>query len=252
VTDLDLAEAAAHEAGRLLMSRFGGPAEAVAEKSSPTDMVSEADRAAERLVVERLRVARPNDGVLGEEGAAVDGASGRRWLVDPLDGTTNYLYGHPSWAVSIALEDADGLRLGVVHAPVLRETYTAERGAGARLGGEPIRVRQPVDLAQALVGTGFGYAAELRAAQAELLRGALPRLRDIRRGGSAALDLAWVAAGRLDGYWERGLSPWDLAAGSLLVTEAGGALAPLDGEPPGLAAASPSLLPALVELVGRW
>jgi myo-inositol-1(or 4)-monophosphatase len=250
VSDLELAEALAREAGGLLLERFGGPAEALAAKSSPTDMVSEADRAAERLLVERLGAARPEDGILGEEGARSAGTSGRRWVVDPLDGTTNYLYGHPSWAVSIALEDASGLRLGVVHAPALRETYVAERDGGARLNGRSVEVREPAGLGSALVGTGFGYAAELRARQAERLRAVLPAVRDIRRGGSAALDLAWVAAGRLDGFWEHGLNPWDSAAGSLLVTEAGGALGTLEGEPPGIVAASPALLPALLELLG--
>ena len=249
MSDLELAEAVAREAGRVLVERFGGPAEALAAKSSPTDMVSEADRAAERLLVERLGQNRPRDGILGEEGARVTGTSGRRWVVDPLDGTTNYLYGQPSWAVSIALEDDSGVQLGVVHAPVLGETYVAERGGGARLEGRRLAVREPAGIDSALVGTGFGYAAALRARQAERLRTILPKVRDIRRGGSAALDLAWVAAGRLDAYWEHGLNPWDLAAGALLVTEAGGALEPLEGEPPGIAAASAALLPALVELL---
>jgi myo-inositol-1(or 4)-monophosphatase len=249
VDDLELAERLAHEAGEVLVARFGGPAEALAQKSSPTDMVSDADRAAERLVLDALRAERPDDGVLGEEGAHVAGTSSRRWVVDPLDGTTNYLYGQPTWAVSIALEDAEGLAAGVVHAPVLGETYAAARGRGARLNGEPLTVREAVEPAAALVGTGFGYAADLRARQAELLLRILPRVRDIRRGGSAALDLAWVAAGRLDGYWERGLNAWDWAAGSLLVTEAGGALTTLEGEPRGLLAASKGLLPQLVELL---
>ena len=248
--DLELALRLAREAGEVLLGRFGGPAEALTAKSSPTDMVSEADRAAERLVLEALGAERPDDGVLGEEGADVAGTSGRRWIVDPLDGTTNYLYGHPGWAVSIALEDAEGLLVGVVHAPVLGETYTAERGRGAHLDGRPVTVREAVEPAGALLGTGFGYAADLRGRQSELLVRVLPRVRDIRRGDSAALDLAWVAAGRLDGYWERGLNSWDTAAGSLLVTEAGGALATLDGEPAGLVAAPKALLPALVELLG--
>ena len=248
--DLELALRMARQAGEALLGRFGEPAEALAEKSSPTDMVSEADRVAERLVLDALCAERPDDGVVGEEGANVAGTSGRRWIVDPLDGTTNYLYGHPGWAVSIALEDSGGLLAGVVHAPVLGETYSAERGRGAHLGGRPVAVREAVEPAGALLGTGFGYAAELRARQAELLTRVLPRVRDIRRGGSAALDLAWVAAGRLDGYWERGLNSWDTAAGSLLVTEDGGALATLDGEPGGLVAAPKALLPALVALLG--
>lgn len=170
--------------------------------------------------------------------------------MDPLDGTINYLYGYPAWSVSVALEDEQGGLLGVVHDPARGETFRAVRGAGARLDGDPIAVRDHDRLETALVATGFGYASELRAAQAEALAGILPRVRDIRRGGSAALDLAWLACGRLDGYFERGLKPWDWAAGRLLVTEAGGAVEELGGEPYGMAAAGPRLLPALRDLVG--
>jgi myo-inositol-1(or 4)-monophosphatase len=247
--DAQLAGELARGAGELLLARFGSPVEALARKSSPTDMVSEADREAERFIVDGLRHARPDDAILGEEGAQVGGGSGRRWVVDPLDGTTNYLYGHPTWAVSIALEDADGPVASTVYAPVLGERYEARRGAGCRLNGARVRVRERVALADALVATGFGYASELRAAQAGVLVRVLPRVRDIRRGGSAALDLAWVAAGRLDGFWERGLNPWDWAGGSLLVLEAGGALERLDGSPEGFVAGSPALVPELAGLV---
>lgn len=212
--------------------------------------MSDADREAEGLIAAELRRARPDDALVGEEGASVGGASGRRWVVDPLDGTVNFLYGHAAWAVSIALEDADGRALGVVHDPARRETFRARRGGGCQLNGEPVRVSDAARLDVALVATGFGYAAERRALQAETLARVLPRVRDIRRNGSAALDLAWVAAGRLDGYYERGVQHWDWAAGRLLVEEAGGATAELPGEPAGLAAAPPALLPELVELVG--
>ena len=188
-------------------------------------MVSDADRDAEAAIQEILLGERPDDGLLGEEGAHSDGgSSGRRWVVDPLDGTTNFLYGLPAWAVSVALEDADGGAVGAVHDPVRDELFTAARGEGARLNGEPIRVTEPDGLGAALVATGFGYDAERRRTQAERLVAVLPHVRDIRRAGAAALDLCWVAAGRLDGYYERGLQPWDWAAGSILVTEAGGAL----------------------------
>ena len=213
-------------------------------------MVSDADREAEAALVELLERERPEDGLLGEEGASREGSSGRRWVIDPLDGTTNYLWGYPTWCVSVGLEDESGGVVGVVHDPVREETFAAERGGGTRLNGQPVRVRDEGDLANALLATGFGYEASVRAAQAEVLLRALPAVRDIRRGGSAALDLAWVAAGRLDGYFERGGNPWDWSAGSLLVLEAGGALDSYGGEPPGLAAAGPSLLRAIVELVG--
>lgn len=249
MTDLGLAEQAARRAGELLLRRFGAPEEAVASKSSATDMVSEADHEAERSIVEALTNGRPADGILGEEGAHVEGSSGRRWIVDPLDGTTNFLFGHPAWAVSIALEDDKGRSVGVVHAPVLGETYIAERGGGCMLNGADVSVREPTVLASALLATGFSYVADERRRQADELVRILPRVRDVRRGGAAALDLAWVAAGRLDGYWERGVKLWDWAAGALLVTEAGGAIRLLTG-PDGLMASSPALLPDLIDLVG--
>lgn len=246
-------------AGELLLERFGGPARGVGVKSSSTDLVSEADRAAEEAIAALLRSERPDDGLLGEEGSAVDGASGRRWVVDPLDGTTNFLYGIPQWAVSVALEDASGTLAGVVLDPVAGELFRAERGGGLYLGRysalreptsvEPVRIRECGDLSRALLATGFGYDPERRRVQAQAVAHVLPRVRDIRRAGAAALDLAWLAAGRLDGYWERGLEPWDWAAGRLLVAEAGGAVADLPGEPHGLAAASAPLLPELVALV---
>ena len=212
-------------------------------------MVSDADRAAEDAIVALLRAERPDDGLMAEEGASVEGSSGRRWVIDPLDGTTNFLYGIPQWAVSVALEDAEGVLAGVVLDPVRGECFRAERGAGAELGGRPLRVRDGTPLSRALIATGFGYEASWRREQARAVEHVLPRVRDLRRAGAAALDLAWVAAGRLDGYWERGLRPWDWAAGRLLVTEAGGALAEPAGARPGLLAGGPELLPELVDLV---
>ncbi|GAC1525631.1 MAG: inositol monophosphatase family protein [Thermoleophilaceae bacterium] len=231
------------------MERFGAVAHGVSSKSSATDTVSNADRAAEAAIEEILLRERPNDGLLGEEGAGSESASGRRWVVDPLDGTTNYLYGLPAWCVSVALEDAEGGLVGVVHDPVRAETFSAYRGGGARLDGTAISVRDHDELATALVATGFGYESDVRAAQAEKLLHVLPKVRDIRRGGAAALDLAWVAAGRLDGYFERGLKPWDWGAGRLLIGEAGGRVRDLDGEPAGLVAAGPRLVDALTALV---
>ncbi len=226
---LDLAVDLAARAGQLLAGyaqrlTAGGDL-SVTTKTSRTDPVSDADRSAERLIATRLAQVRPDDGLLGEEGqASRDGTSGFRWVVDPLDGTVNFLYGHPTWCVSIACEDAEGPVVGVVHAPLLGETWTAVRGGGAHRDGSgtPLAVSTATDLADALVATGFGYDPLMRADQGRAVADLLPRARDVRRGGSAALDLAWTAAGRLDGYLEAGLSPWDWAAGRLLVTEAGG------------------------------
>ena len=198
-----------------------------------------------------LTAERPADGILAEEGAGREGASGRRWVIDPLDGTTNFLYGFPVWCISIALEDADGGLVAVVHDPMRGETFRAQRGAGSTLNHRTIAVRSDDAVATALVATGFGYDPTVRARQAETLRRVLPRLRDIRRPGSAALDLAWVAAGRLDGYFERGLQPWDLAAGALLITEAGGALGTFGADPAGLVAANRALLPKLQALIAE-
>jgi myo-inositol-1(or 4)-monophosphatase len=201
-----------------------------------------------------LAEGRPGDAVLGEEGGEAAGHSGLRWIIDPLDGTTNYLHGYPMWAVSIAVEDAAGTALGIVHDPCRAETFTAIRGAGATLNGETIRASQAADPAHAVIATGFSYSPGARAVQAPAVGRLLVAVQDIRRAGSAALDLAWVACGRLDGFYEVPLKPWDLAAGELLVREAGGgvsALGPLepDGDG-GVIAAAPGLHERLREMVG--
>jgi myo-inositol-1(or 4)-monophosphatase len=236
--DLALAERAARAAGEVLLSFYGRPPAGVSSKSSATDLVSDADREAERSIRELLASERPGDGLVAEEGSRADAASGRRWVVDPLDGTINFLYGFPAWAVSVALEDADGAIVGVVHSPIHGETFRAVRGEGAFLGERRLRVRDPRPLGQALVATGFSYEPERRAAQADVIRELLPRVRDIRRAGAAALDLAWLAAGRVDAFFERGLHHWDWAAARLLVEEAGGTVAWLEDGWPGLVAAS--------------
>jgi len=204
-------------------------------------MVSDADRDAETLIRDLLAGERPDDGLLGEEGSQADGTSGRRWVVDPLDGTTNYLYRFPAWVVSIALEDGHGGLVGVVHDPLRRETFTAVRNEGAQLNGTTIAISGAEQLDTALIGTGFGYAAERRIEQAKVVSQLLPRVRDIRRAGAAALDLCMVACGRLDGYYERGLNAWDWSAGSLIASEAGASVLPLSGEPFGLVVASPAI-----------
>lgn len=241
----------AREAGALLLARFGDEARGVDVKSSATDMVSAADRDAEELILGGIRDTRPEDGLLAEEGGRAEAVSGRRWVIDPLDGTTNFLYGFPGWAVSIALEDRLGGLVGVVFDPVRDEVFSASRGAGAFLNDEHLGMRDRASLATALVATGFGYDAERRLKQAQVLAGVLPRVRDIRRAGAAALDLCWLAAGRLDAYYERGLNAWDWAAARLVVEEAGGAVADLERHPHGLAAAHPSLLPELLDLLAE-
>jgi myo-inositol-1(or 4)-monophosphatase len=248
--DLDLAERAAHAAGDVLLGYYGQAPEGLGSKSTDTDLVSDADREAERAIRDLLQTERPADGLLAEEGSHSEARSGRRWVVDPLDGTINFLYGFPAWAVSVALEDGAGVAAGVVHSPLHGETFSAVRGEGARLNGRPLRVRRPSGLDRAMVATGFSYEPARRAEQADVVARLLPRARDIRRAGAAALDLAWVAAGRVDAFYERGLMRWDRAAGELLIEEAGGAVAALDGHPPGvIAAATPELLDELRPLV---
>jgi len=223
---VELAVDAATAAGRLLRARQQGIRQA-ATKSSPTDPVTEADRAAERLVVEMLRGRRPDDAVLAEEGTELPGTSGLRWVIDPLDGTVNYLYQRAGWAVSVAVEDDHGALVGVVVDPVLEETFHAARGAGAFLNGQRIRVNDPVPLHLALVGTGFSYQPDSRRRQGDLLAGLLPRVRDIRRSGTCAGDLCAIAAGRLDAFVEDELSYWDWAAGALIAREAGAEVTPV-------------------------
>jgi myo-inositol-1(or 4)-monophosphatase len=245
--DLELAERAARAAGEVLMAYYGRAPEGLGSKTSVTDPVSDADREAERVIRELLLSDRPDDGLIGEEGSETSPANGRTWIVDPLDGTVNFLYGLRTWAVSIALEDSAGVAVGVVFNPVDAECFSARRGEGAELNGRPISVTQCASLDRAMVATGFSYESERRADQAELLLQLLPQVRDIRRAGAAALDLAYVAAGRVDAFYERGLKRWDEAAGRLLVSEAGGEVADLDGEPHGVVAAGTKEL--LVELL---
>lgn len=219
--------------------------------------MSDADHASERIVVDMLRAAHPDDEVMSEEGRGAPGRSGRRWLVDPLDGTINYLYGIPQWCVSIACADTDGAFVGVVHDPARGETFVAQRGAGAwlrtRAGAEVrLRVSDRTDLSLALLAGGFSYDPDERAEQARRETLVVPRVRDVRRMGSAALDLAMVAAARVDAYAEAGGQPWDWAAGRLLVSEAGGRLSEAPGVRPGsytLVASGPAIHDELVALV---
>jgi myo-inositol-1(or 4)-monophosphatase len=252
---LVIAVGAALEAGQLLASKEGR-VEVAATKSSPTDVVTEMDGRAEELIRARILVARPDDAILGEEGGQVEGAADApaRWVVDPLDGTVNYLYGLHDWAVSIAAEVDHQIVAGAVYVPMRGELFTAVRGEGAWLEstrgsgsssgpGEsaipdstferiPLRCRPGVPLGQALVATGFGYRAERRTVQGEVVAALLPRIRDIRRNGVASVDLCAVAAGRVDGYYERGLNYWDYAAGALIAAEAGAVVGDSRGGPP--------------------
>jgi myo-inositol-1(or 4)-monophosphatase len=231
--ELEVALDAATIAARILTARAG--ADRVREKGR-ADLVTEVDDAAEAAVIERIRRDFPEDLIIAEEQHALVRGGGRRWIIDPLDGTVNYVHGHPFVCVSVAFADADGPAAAVVHAPFLDEIYDAARGGGARLNGSPIHVSGVSDGASGLYGTGFPFKQGKGdpGIYFRLVADLVQTSHGVRRAGAAALDLAFVAAGRLDGFFEIGLAPWDIAAGLLLVTEAGGAVAgwPGDSRPP--------------------
>ncbi len=278
---LEVAIEAAKCGGALLADRVRDGAEReVSSKSTPTDLVSEADLASERAIRDLLAARRPEDGFVGEEGDHVEGTSGLSWVVDPLDGTVNFLFGLPQWCVSVAVRDARGTILaGAIHDPSRGQLFSAARGARATLAtgqagttelgearatltgpggttelGDDHALRpRASDLASAMVATGFAYDARVRAAQAQVLARVIPRVRDIRRFGSAALDLAWTAAGRYDAYFERTVKPWDIAAGTLLCEAVGLEVVELpehEDLPWGILVAPPTLCEPLLELVG--
>ncbi|HEX2015094.1 MAG TPA: inositol monophosphatase family protein [Solirubrobacteraceae bacterium] len=252
---LEIAEQAARRAGELLAERFrDGREPALHSKTSPTDLVSEADLSAEREIRTLLARRRPEDGFLGEEsGEGSVGASGLRWVVDPLDGTINFLFGIPQWCVSVAVQDAHQTRAGVVYDPLRDELFCATADGAARLNGDPIQGSERVELASAMVATGFAYEAEVRVAQAEIFARLIGVVRDVRRFGSAALDLCWTAASRYDAYFERSVRPWDVAAGALVCRRAGLQVTELAARPPlplGILAAPERLTDQLVPLVG--
>jgi myo-inositol-1(or 4)-monophosphatase len=244
---LNLAVRAAHAAGALLQEAATGDRTSVEAKSSGTDMVTEMDRASEELVARTLLDARPDDSLLAEEGTSGSGTTGVRWVIDPLDGTTNYLYGIAEWTVSIAAEIEGEVSVGVVHHPALGETFTAVLGQGARCNGRPLHVEGADDLDTALVATGFSYDPDARRRQAGYLRRILPTVRDIRRSGAASLDLCRVAVGRADIYYEWGLKHWDWAAGSLIAAEAGAAVVKQDDDT--MVAAAPHLYEPFLRLL---
>jgi myo-inositol-1(or 4)-monophosphatase len=227
---VSVAIAAATRAARIIEEAKGQPHHDISTKTSPTDLVTEVDRAAERCVVSELSEHRPDDAILAEEGTSREGTTGVRWIIDPLDGTTNFLFGVPAYAVSVAAEVDGRAEVGVVVDPSRDEIWRAVRGRGASRNGQPLQLvaAEVPPLERALIATGFSYLPERRAYQAKVVSRVLPRVRDIRRFGSAALDSSWVAAGRVTAYYELGLQPWDLAAGVLIAQEAGAEVAILD------------------------
>ncbi len=251
---LELAVALARVAGTTALEMRSDVLGSVETKSSPTDLVTVADATAEQIIVNGIRAERPGDAIVGEEGTSRDGTTGITWQVDPIDGTTNFVYDLPAWSVSIAVASPGHTEVGVVYNPVNDELYTAVRGRGAFLNGRPVAVNDQSDLALSLIGTGFSSQSEIRKVQAGIAATVLPEIRDYRRFGSAALDLCAVACGRVDGFYESGLNVWDYAAGALMVEEAGGVCRHLPAnEHHGawLVAAPPLLVDQLQELVEK-
>ncbi|GAA1567471.1 inositol monophosphatase family protein [Kribbella sancticallisti] len=228
---LKLAVEVATEAAQLIVERRRGTITVADTKSTATDIVTAVDRESEELIRARVLAARPDDSFLGEEGDDVNGSSGVRWVVDPIDGTVNYLYDLPTYAVSIAVEYDGQTVAGVVVDAPKGEVFTATLGGGAFADGRPIRVSDCPDLSKALVGTGFGYDPDRRLVQAEVVQQLIAQVRDIRRIGVGAIDLCYVACGRLDAVYERGLNPWDYGAGALIAAEAGATVGGIDGAP---------------------
>lgn len=239
-TLLELASEIAIEAGDLLKRR--PDSFEIDTKSSAIDIATQMDRKAEELIVSAILERRPDDGIIAEEGATRRSKSGITWVIDPLDGTVNYLYDLPGWCVSIACKDESGTLVGVVHAPTLGNTvWHATKGGGAFRNGERVRVREEVSLSRALIATGFAYSMEIRRDQVKVINDLLPLCRDIRRLGAAAVDLCHVASGTIDAYFEIGLKEWDKAAGALIIEEAGGVVTGGESESSRLVAANPAL-----------
>jgi len=242
---LALALRVAREAGDLLMER---PATFdISSKSTAIDIATQMDHASEKHIVSALLAERPDDGIIGEEGASRPSTSGITWVIDPVDGTVNYLYALPGWNVSIGAKDASGPLVGVVHAPTVNSTWSAIRGQGAWLNESPIRCNDPISLDRALIGTGFAYDLGARVEQGRVIAALLPQIRDLRRMGSAAVDLCYVAMGAFDGYFELGLKEWDWAAGALIAQEAGAIVSVNDQDI--TICAGPALHPHLVKAI---
>lgn len=249
---MELAVPIAAEVADRLVDALAGDGPKIATKSTPTDLVTELDTWAEAHIATALLGARPDDGFEGEEGQVRSGTSGVTWCVDPIDGTVNFVHGLPGFCVSIAALVDGQAAAGVVHSPLQRDVFCATIGGGASRNGRPIRCSAPPDLARSVIATGFGYDPARRVRQAEALARLIGSIADIRRGGAAAVDLCSVACGRLDGYWEVGLNPWDHAAAGLIAAEAGARLEGLNGAAPGkelVVAAPPGIFDALAELL---
>ena len=247
---LKLAESVARATGSLLMNR--PDSFTLTEKSSAIDFATQMDQQAEEMIVKLLLAQRPDDGIIGEEGAARQSKSGITWVIDPIDGTVNYLYGLPGWNVSIAAKDKEGVVVGVVYAPTINALWSAVRSEGATYNGKKIKCNDPVKLDNALIATGFSYNVNSRIAQSEVVSRLLPQIRDLRRNGAAAVDLCHVAMGALDAYFEESLKEWDIAAGGLIATEAGAVVSGrAGGEPNGelVVCAGPALHAALLPLL---
>jgi myo-inositol-1(or 4)-monophosphatase len=246
---LELARKVGLDAGALLMER--PPAFEIESKSTAIDIATQKDKKAEKFIMESLLAARPDDGIIGEEGSSVESKSGITWVIDPLDGTVNYFYGLPGWNVSIAAKDKDGSIVGVVTAPTINSTWWATRGGGAFYNGHQIHCNDPIAVDRALIATGFQYDVAHRTTQMTDLAKLVPLVRDLRRNGAAAVDLCHVAMGALDGYYEAGLKEWDWAAGGLVATEAGARFAQYGQEPLRTTlAAGPTLHGHLTSLLG--
>jgi myo-inositol-1(or 4)-monophosphatase len=246
---LELARKVGHDAGALLMER--PPAFEIESKSTAIDIATQMDKKAEKFIMESLLAARPDDGIIGEEGSSVESKSGITWVIDPLDGTVNYFYGLPGWNVSIAAKDKDGSVVGVVTAPTINSTWWATRGGGAFYNGHQIHCNDPIALDRALIATGFQYDVAHRTTQMTHLAKLVLLVRDLRRNGAAAVDLCHVAMGALDGYYEAGLKEWDWAAGGLVATEAGARFVQYGQEPLRTTlAAGPTLHGHLASLLG--
>jgi myo-inositol-1(or 4)-monophosphatase len=244
---LTLALRVARGAGELLMNR---PATFdISTKSVAIDIATQMDHASEKYIMDAILHARPDDGIIGEEGASRLSESGITWIIDPVDGTVNYLYGLPGWNVSIAAKDVDGTLVGVVHAPTINSTWTGIRYGGAFFNGLPIQCNDPIELDRALIGTGFAYDVRQRVEQGRVVANLLPKIRDLRRCGAAAVDLCYVAMGAFDGYFEYGLKEWDAAAGGLIAVEAGATITTNATDI--TVCAGSGLHPLLVEIVER-
>jgi len=248
---LVLAEGIAQKAGELLSNRPDGFD--INLKSSARDFATHMDHASEELIVNALLQARPDDGIIGEEGAERESKSGITWVIDPIDGTVNYFYGLPGWNISIAAKDSDGVLIGVVYAPSINSLWHAVRDGGAFLNGRKIHCSDTPQLMDALISTGFSYDSEQRSEQAAKIAELIPKVRDVRRLGAAAVDLCHVASGMVDGYFEASLKEWDLAAGGLIAREAGALVTGRNGGPAGVEmviAAGPALHSALIREIG--